>query len=253
MLGRFSQHYRRAGARGVLRALHAKVVRRPLELAVRVPGSPHRLSVRLRSSDLWTFDEIFDRREYDLPLPPEPRTIIDAGANIGLAAVYFAIRFPGARILALEPEARNYDLLCRNVAPYPHVEPLRAALWHEASTLDLTDPGEGEWAYRAGGDAPAGAVLTRVPAFSVADLMRDRGWDRIDVLKVDIEGAEREVFAHAAAWVDDVDAIIVELHEAIAPGCGAAFREATAGFAHRWEHGENVVVGRADHPWPRTP
>lgn len=81
-----------------------------------------------------TFGEVITWNMYATRLHQSPRVIVDAGANIGLTAVYFANQFPAARILALEPESSNYALLCKNTAAYP-----QAALWSSTATLDLVD------------------------------------------------------------------------------------------------------------------
>lgn len=254
MLTRMGHHLRRGGWRGVADAVVAKVLRRPVSTLVRVPGARRSVRVRLRTSDLWTYDEIFERREYDVPLPADTRVIIDAGANIGLASVYFALRFPEARILALEPEEANFRLLRRNTEPYPNIEPIQAALWHHETRLDLEDPERGAWGYRVAERSQAGAEPsgTQVAAVTVPGLLDARGLEHVDVLKVDIEGAEADVFAHAGAWIHRVRAVIVELHEDLAPGCSDAYEAAVADFPHRWTRGENQVAAREDHPWPAS-
>ena len=65
---------------------------------------------------------VLDGKEYDFAVD-RPSVIIDAGANIGLASIWFASKFPEARILAIEPEKSNYELLVRNVEPLHHVTP----------------------------------------------------------------------------------------------------------------------------------
>jgi FkbM family methyltransferase len=72
-----------------------------------------------------------------------PPVIIDAGANVGLCAVFYANRFPDARIIAIEPEPSNYEMLKKNTAPYPNITTVHAALWKENGPLRLFDTGEG--------------------------------------------------------------------------------------------------------------
>ena len=68
--------------------------------------------------------------------------------------------------------------------------------------------------------------------------------DFVDLLKVDIEGAEREVFASPAAWIERVGVIIIELHDRFVRGCALNFYTATRGFACEWHAGEHVIVAR---------
>ena len=77
------------------------------------------------------------------------------------------------------------------------------------------------------------------------ELMRRYSLSSIDVLKVDIEGAEQQVSADSAAWIDRVGAIIIELHEAIAPGRSRSFYRATIDFDLFSVRGENVLVSRS--------
>ena len=105
--------------------------------------------------------------------------------------------------------------------------PLQAALWSENTTIHLIDPGAGAWGFMT---EPAGEGHT-ILAITVDRLMSDHGIDHIDILKVDIEGAEKEVFADTSAWIDRVDSIIVELHERLKGGCNRSFYNATSGFS----------------------
>jgi hypothetical protein len=93
--------------------------------SVRVGGFP--VVVRLGTSDLKVAIAGFIGREYEPITLARARVIVDAGANIGTSAVFFARKWPGARILALEPEAGNFALLLRNVSECPNVVPIRAA------------------------------------------------------------------------------------------------------------------------------
>jgi FkbM family methyltransferase len=74
--------------------------------------------------------------------------IIDAGANIGLTSVVYANRYPEARVIAIEPEVSNFQLLKENAASYPNIELVHGALWKENTKLRILDPGSGSWAFR---------------------------------------------------------------------------------------------------------
>ena len=68
--------------------------------------------------------------------------------------------------------------------------------------------------------------------------------DRIDILIMHVEGAEKEVFSDTSSWIEKVDAIIVELHEHMKPGCVCSFYNGSNGFDHEWLKGENVYLSR---------
>ena len=240
ILRRYIRSVRLLGLTGVgivLRSLLGSTA----EVTCRVSGTD--VLVRLNSSDLDTLLQIFHQAEYDVVEPDDPRWIIDAGANVGYAAVYFAQRFPNAKILALEPALENFAQLEKHAARYPSIVPIQAALWVEDGTIELRDPGEGAWGFRVGA-GNAGEVVDRTPAVSVASLLEQFTIPRVDLLKVDIEGSEVEVFAAASDWIDRVDMIVAELHDKYRTGCARAFYGATGGFSTELRSGENVILIR---------
>ena len=212
------------------------------------PGARYPLFLRVPSSDVPTFEQVFINGEYDFDVTSSPRAIVDAGANIGLASVYFASKFPDARIVAVEPEESNLEILRRNIAPYPNITLVCGALWHENATIDLVDPGLGNWGFmvQAGDGAETyGPAVHAVRGMTVDALMNEQGIDHIDILKIDIEGSEREVFRDPSAWIGAVDALIVELHDRMKPGCSRSFYLGSGGFENEWLQGENVFLTRS--------
>jgi FkbM family methyltransferase len=241
------RHIKAFGFRGLYRLLHAKVAAGTHEFRVVVPGAREPVSLRADTSDIGTYIQIFVDREYEFQPLEQPGVILDAGANIGLASIYFANKFPSARIIAVEPESSNYSLLKKNVLPYERIAPLQCALWGENSRIKLIDPGFGKWGFQthASEQAKPTAVRDEVEAVTVDRIMRDHGIEFIDVLKMDIEGAEKEVFENAAAWIDKVGILIVELHERLKLGCNRSFYNATNNFEHEWKRGENIFLARS--------
>jgi len=90
-----------------------------------------------------------------------------------------------------------------------------------------------------------------VKALTVNDLLDNYGLERIDILKIDIEGAEKEVFSNSSSWLGKVDAIIIELHEHTKAGASRSFYCGSNGFAREWMQGENVYLSRGSLA-PRT-
>jgi len=236
------------GVRGFASGVSSMLRKAPAEFCVSRPDVGHPIWLRATSSDLVTYRHIFALQEYGFPVTKAPRVIVDAGANIGLASLYFANRFPDARVIAVEPAAGNVPLLKKNAAPYPHIQVVDAALWKENTELDLVDPGMGFWAFRTvEHDArPSGGRGAKhsVNAMTVNALLDTCGVDFIDVFKIDIEGAEVELFEHAASWLDRVGVIVIELHDRMRPGCSRTVFRATAGFEVAWEQGEYVFLAR---------
>jgi FkbM family methyltransferase len=240
------EYLRLFGVRGLVGAATAKVCNRPVMCRVSRPHLKHEFVVRIPSTDVLVFRQIFDRGEYEFEVRRPPRVIVDAGANVGLSTIFFANKYPDARIIAVEPEARNFAMLANNVAPYANVTPVEAAVWSENTDIDLFDPGIGSWGFltRRRTDVVAGRWCQKVRGFTIDRLLDDFGLAHVDVLKLDIEGAEREVLNDSTAWIGRVDAIIAELHDRFQSGCRAAFLSATKAFAEHWHRGESEFVAR---------
>ena len=211
------------------------------------PGVTQPIFLRVPSSDVQTYGQVFRNLEYGFSVEPPPETIVDAGANVGLASIYFAAKYPQARIIAIEPESSNYELLKKNVAPYRNIQTLNAALWNENALIDLIDPGVGHFGFITAQGAPAASSsnLGKVRAITMDRVIDDYGLDKIDILKIDIEGSEKEVFADTSDWIKKVDSVVIELHEYLKSGCEQSFYKGTCGLANEFKHGENICVSRS--------
>jgi len=242
------QTYCLFGLQGIALVTKARLQRRPIEVAVYVPGVKYPIHLRLRTTDVSLFSEILLKSEYDCGAIRSPKVILDAGANIGVASVFFANKYPDAQIIAIEPEASNFQLLVKNTAQYPRITCIEAALWNSDTTVTLADPGGGNWAFRTLEAERTGNPTQRqtVEAITVHTLMNRLGLDRIDLMKVDIEGAEREVFGGTPLWIDKVGLIAIELHDAILPGCSRAVYLATRDFQWEFKRGETIFLGRGE-------
>jgi FkbM family methyltransferase len=242
------EHYQLFGSRGVWLAAVARLRRSKAEILVSVPGLKHPVHLRLRTSDISTFRQVLITSEYDSEFTQPPRIVVDAGANIGLASVFYANKYPNARILAIEPEPANFRLLQKNVLYYPRIIPLQAALWKDSEELTIVDQGCREWGFQtiaAGTPVAQGCRDQKhTRGVNLNILMKDYGLEFIDLLKVDIEGSEKEVFENAQDWVGRVGAIAIELHDQLKPGCSRAFAEATSEFSSVLKRGETVFVAR---------
>jgi FkbM family methyltransferase len=220
-------------------------------ISIPVPSLNYEISLRPKTSDIPTYTQVFIRREYDSPnLPDAPRSIVDLGANIGLATVFFGLRYPNAQIISVEPEYNNFKLMEDNTrALGARINPLHAAAWTEDGTINLhteTDDGFALGAWGAQVSDRATAASKRTPCFRLETLLTRFGLDAIDILKVDIEGAELEVFSgEAQRWLPKIKLIIVETHDRFRPGSDAAVRRALAPmFEHLPSNGENQFFRR---------
>ena len=209
-------------------------------IRLRLPPFKGPIHLRAGTSDFPTFEQIFRRREYDIAVDFSPRFIVDAGAHIGLAAVYFKTRFPASTVVCVEPSASNVELLRRNTQAYEDVHCVHAGLWSGPARLKVLD-GDGTWGFTT--QPASSADGETVAAVSVGDLMRQFRRDRIDILKMDIEGAEKEVFSSGCeTWLPKTKLLILELHDRDGEGCSRAFYRALAHFNFSLSaQGENIV------------
>jgi FkbM family methyltransferase len=190
--------------------------------------------LRLNSTDPLVWFSVFIQEDYGAILPFEPRVIVDAGAYIGLTAIYFANRYPEAEIIALEPDPENYRLLIRNVGRFDRIHPVNAALWFEDTELPLYRRPEGAWAssiHSVGLRPGCSKADHLIPGMPIETIMSRFGVSDIDVLKVDIEGAEKDVFERSSVWIDRVGAVLIETHDRLRAGCSEAVTAGTPGFA----------------------
>ena len=143
--------------------------------------------------------------------------VIDAGANIGLTALAFSFQIPEALVVALEPEPENFELLVANTEELP-ILPLPMALGGGIGRARIEDPDRGEWGYQAnlhGGKSDG----TEVPVISVDTVCENLADHALPfIVKIDIEGAETEVFSAGGDWIYQVPLVIVELHDWMLPG-----------------------------------
>jgi len=140
--------------------------------------------------------------------------IVDAGANIGASVVYFAGIFPKCRILAIEPEKNNCEVLRRNCAGL-NVELLEGGVGSTAGSLYLNDSKNGDWSFRLDthGEYP-------VPVFAAASIVADETARGVPpfIFKIDIEGGEDDLFRDNTSWVRRFPLLIIELHDWRFPG-----------------------------------
>jgi FkbM family methyltransferase len=168
--------------------------------------------------------------------------IIDAGANIGASAVFFAMSYPGARIVAIEPEPGNFALLRRN-ADGLNVECLNAGLSSSHGRLKIADQTSHNWASRTETTDDG----TGIPCVAIPDIYeRECGTAAAFpfIVKIDVEGAEADVFARNTAWLKRTPIVMIELHDWLFPK-----KQTAAGFLRCIAHeprdfiaaGENVI------------
>jgi FkbM family methyltransferase len=194
------------------------------------PGTSHALNFRPGTTDLEVIRYVFKNQVFSmtrLQRWPEIRAfleaqhkrglrplIVDAGAHIGISTVFFALMFPTALVIAIEPEESNFGLLSKNTEGL-NVRCIQAALSSEATRVKVLDPGEGHWGFRTEKtDSDEG-----LSSVTLDSLYEDFcGINAFPFLvKINIEGGEEDVFSRNTDWVRNTGIIIIELHDRILP------------------------------------
>lgn len=188
------------------------------------------VTCRPNTSDADVFWQIFRAREYRcLDDVRSAELIIDCGANVGYSAAYFLSRFPSAYVMAIEPDPGNFAVLEANLAPYGgRYRAICSAVWSKPVGLVLSEVSSGdgrEWGRQVrevrGDERPS------MVALDIGTLLKDSGFPRISILKIDIEGAEAEVFSsNYEHWIGQIDNLVIELHN---DQCRSNFERAIAG------------------------
>jgi len=216
---------------------------------IRLPENAYPLALRPDTSDLKTFYQIFWWREYDFPVDADPKIIIDAGANIGLASIYFANRFPNAQIIAIEPEASNFELLIQNTKYYTNVQCYQIALSNKSGqSLTVKDNGIGHWGFSVESASNKVPNNQTISSISLNQIMEQQQLQKLDLVKIDIEGHELELFeTNTASWLPKTHQLVIETHDAFKRGCSKSVFKAVSAFNFSFSmRGENLIFTNDD-------
>lgn len=169
------------------------------------------------------------------------QSILDLGANVGYSSAYFLARFPDAQVLAVEPDADNYEMCVRNLAPYgARVRVKHGAVWCKTATLyTVGDYGDSRnWAVAVSESPSPGA--TAVQAWDIESLLDEVAGTRpLDILKIDIEGSELALFAERPEWLQRVRNLCIELH---GEQCRNSFDQAMQAYEYERENWGELVM-----------
>jgi FkbM family methyltransferase len=188
---------------------------RPHRVGLRIKGKPYSVWLRNNGSDIRILTTLLKDGEYDAPGLDwgDVKTVVDAGANIGISSLFIHANAPTARIIAVEPEPANADVLRRNLADnhLPAVA-FEAALWHSRGTIQLQVKDSAMSHAIPRSDERHDAEVREVRAVDMEELIDALGVEEVDLVKLDIEGAEREVLTVGGDWIPRVKHFLAECH-----------------------------------------
>jgi FkbM family methyltransferase len=189
--------------------------------------------------DLLVLGEIYrSPGEYDFAsLPATAKMIVDLGANIGLSARYLSERYPAARVIAYEPDPEIMRLAQLNLRGHPQVTLRNCAAAGSPGSMTLHRFPGGSWGTSAFVTKQLVSDTFLTEAVTLDSIIAELG--EIDILKIDIEGAEHEVLS-ACSHLDRVGCIVGEMH----PIPGASAEQLFASLAGHRVVEQNIKDGQ---------
>ncbi len=194
--------------------LHTKSSKRAAGPKYKLLG--YNVSVANPHTYSYLVDEIYVNGEYDIELEGNSPRIIDCGANIGLATLYFKLRFPGARVTAVEPSSGLFALLAENVRSneLSNVECVQAAVGSESAEVQFfVEPADTGGLRGSTSIDRSSTGAERVRQIAISDLIDGQ----VDLLKLDVEGAEWDVLESLveSGKIGFIKAMVIEYHHHI--------------------------------------
>jgi FkbM family methyltransferase len=163
-------------------------------------------------SDGFIHGEVFEHNYYRFELPCAPHTILDLGANIGLTAIYFHRYFPKAQLACVEPMPGNLRILQENLRLNKVKATIVSGAVHPNDGRLVMEVAPRDYGHRVASPGENSGEYIEVPAVSIPTILGNLKWDRIGLLKIDIEGHERVLLSENASWLGLVDSICIECH-----------------------------------------
>jgi len=234
-----SKYLQVLGPVSLLSLLYQRFILRSQLLKISVKSLKHKIFIRNQPADFAVFTQVFIHKEYDVPLPHRVKTIIDAGANIGLAALYFKSRYSQAAIICIEPEKENFEMLLKNTEPYKNITCLNAGVWNKNGFLKVVDKGYGSLGFQV---TECANGEKGIPAITIKSVMQDWGKKLVDIVKLDIEGSEEQVLLlDESNWTCRAKTIFVEVHDNLKPGLSVKIKERLQAHFNHHKNGEYEV------------
>ena len=196
--------------------------------------------------------ELFLEEVYKCNFKNTQPYIVDCGANIGLSLIYFKQKYPQAKVLAFEPDEKQFGCLLKNIESFglKNIEAVNKGVWKENTHLHFYPDG-----YLGGTVTPRNSTTDSLVSYPFSRL-KDYMDAHIDLLKIDIEGAEYEVMEDIKDRLENVENLFLEYH-----GYGSKPQRlhqillwiSEAGFRYHiksaWENQKYPFIEKKDWGW----
>jgi FkbM family methyltransferase len=154
--------------------------------------------------------------------------IVDAGGYIGTSSLKLSDLYPNAKVIAIEPSSENYKILKQNTKKNKNITVIQAALAPiSKGDIVLSNRGTGEWGFTIISnpkDNPRATHIEKVKTITLSEIRGMFDHKEIGLMKLDIEGGEKDLIEKDSKNMHDIYAIFAELHDRIIDGCTDAFK-----------------------------
>ena len=191
------------------------------------------LLVRDGTTDGNILCQVMIENDHEIPIDISPSLIIDAGGCVGFSAIWYSKKYPNATIISIEPEYENFQCLEINTKDNPKIHCIHAGLSNKPGFLDIVDNKSGSWGFQTKKSDIASEASVR--AITVDEILEEYGFDEVDLIKIDIEGGEEQLFSSDYGWLNKVDVMVIELHDFLiqCPDCSKNFYSAIKEY--KWD------------------
>ena len=162
--------------------------------------------------DFFILNEIFVIKEYDVALPFTPKTIVDVGAHIGAASLFFAKKFPQAKIYSVEPFPKNFAALSNNIKINnlgKQITPFNMAISKKEGSAKLYLNKDNDGCHSLIQELNPDSEGLKVRTSDFDGFLSENSLKGIDLLKMDCEGAEMDIL-RSSKKLPSIKAIVME-------------------------------------------
>ena len=213
-------------------------------ISLTTPNSSNVVKLRKNKLDYIAYYTVFCNKDYRITFPKrlgEPKVIVDLGANVGFSGIFFSEKFNQAKIISVEPDRSNFSALSDNTKNYGNIAILNRGIWGSEATLTKQNKQSDGLSdsFIEVSDSPLIADKgSDIKAITIHQLIEQYELETIDILKMDIEGAEKMVMGGDTRWLKKVRLLMIEIHN----GCWKSVFDALKKYDY-----DACIVGEVVH------
>lgn len=192
---------------------------------LKISSLPEPLYCRPTKTDIHVLWQVFCSQDKDfINTISSPKLIVDAGSHIGYFSLFCLNQYPGVRIIGIEPDLSNLEIAKKNCKSYSNINLIHGAIWKNNNSVIIENPEDESWSFRVKenpkliDDIINNNEISQesIPSYTISRVIKEFNLTEIDLIKFDIEGAEKEVFIDSDSeldWLDKCKALLIEVHD----------------------------------------